>query len=309
MKKNNVLVFGSNGLVGSSCVRVLSKSAKVSNIIPSTRDDTNLFSFQETKEKIVESKPDVVIIAAAKVGGILANNTYRTEFLIENLKINMNILEALIDFPDVQIINLGSSCIYPLNAENPIKEDSIFSGKLEPTNSPYAVAKLSAIELGDAMSKQFNHVIYNLMPTNLYGPNDNFSELDSHVIPGLIKRMHDAKVLGEKEFEIWGTGTPLREFLFVDDLALAIEFLINKKVEKTIINVGSNEEISIKDLALLIKELINFEGELVFDNSKPDGNPRKLLDSSYLNSLGWETKTNLREGLKISYDWFIKNLN
>ena len=309
MKKNNVLVFGSNGLVGSSCVRVLSKSAKVSNIIPSTRDDTNLFSFQETKEKIVESKPDVVIIAAAKVGGILANNTYRTEFLIENLKINMNILEALIDFPDVQIINLGSSCIYPLNAENPIKEDSIFSGKLEPTNSPYSVAKLSAIELGDAMSKQFNHVIYNLMPTNLYGPNDNFSELDSHVIPGLIKRMHDAKVLGKKEFEIWGTGTPLREFLFVDDLALAIEFLINKKVEKTIINVGSNEEISIKDLALLIKELINFEGELVFDNSKPDGNPRKLLDSSYLNSLGWETKTNLREGLKISYDWFLKNLN
>jgi len=309
MKKNNVLVFGSNGLVGSSCVRVLSKSEKVSNIIPSTRDDTNLFSFQETKEKIVESKPDVVIIAAAKVGGILANNTYRTEFLIENLKINMNILEALIDFPDVQIINLGSSCIYPLNAENPIKEDSIFSGKLEPTNSPYAVAKLSAIELGDAMSKQFNHVIYNLMPTNLYGPNDNFSELDSHVIPGLIKRMHDAKVLGKKEFEIWGTGTPLREFLFVDDLALAIEFLINKKVEKTIINVGSNEEISIKDLALLIKELINFEGELVFDNSKPDGNPRKLLDSSYLNSLGWETKTNLREGLKISYDWFLKNLN
>ena len=309
MKKNNVLVFGSNGLVGSSCVRVLSKSEKVSNIIPSTRDDTNLFSFQETKEKIVESKPDVVIIAAAKVGGILANNTYRTEFLIENLKINMNILEALIDFPDVQIINLGSSCIYPLNAENPIKEDSIFSGKLEPTNSPYAVAKLSAIELGDAMSKQFNHVIYNLMPTNLYGPNDNFSELDSHVIPGLIKRMHDAKVLGKKEFEIWGTGTPLREFLFVDDLALAIEFLINKKVEKTIINVGSNEEISIKDLALLIKELINFEGELVFDNSKPDGNPRKLLDSSYLNSLGWETKTSLREGLKISYDWFLKNLN
>ena len=309
MKKNNVLVFGSNGLVGSSCVRVLSKSAKVSNIIPSTRDDTNLFSFQETKEKIVESKPDVVIIAAAKVGGILANNTYRTEFLIENLKINMNILEALIDFPDVQIINLGSSCIYPLNAENPIKEDSIFSGKLEPTNSPYAVAKLSAIELGDAMSKQFNHNIYNLMPTNLYGPNDNFSELDSHVIPGLIKRMHDAKISEKKEFEIWGTGTPLREFLYVDDLALAIEFLINKELDKNIINVGSNEEITIKDLAILIKDLINFEGELVFDESKPDGNPRKLLDSSYLNSLGWEANTNLRDGLQTSYDWYLENLD
>ncbi|MBS57114.1 MAG: GDP-fucose synthetase [Rickettsiales bacterium] len=309
MTKNNVLVFGSNGLVGSSCVRILSKSSKVSNVIASTRNDTDLFSFEKTKQKIITSKPDVVIIAAAKVGGILANNTYRTEFLIENLKINMNILESLIDYPDVQIINLGSSCIYPLNAENPINEDLIFSGKLEPTNSPYAVAKLSAIELGDAMSKQFNHTIYNLMPTNLYGPNDNFSELDSHVIPGLIKRMHDAKISEKKEFEIWGTGTPLREFLYVDDLALAIEFLINKELEKNIINVGSNEEITIKDLAFLIKDLINFEGELIFDKSKPDGNPRKLLDSSYLNSLGWEAKTNLRDGLKTSYDWFLKNLN
>ena len=309
MTKNNVLVFGSNGLVGSSCVRILSKSSKVSNVIASTRNDTDLFSFEKTKQKIITSKPDVVIIAAAKVGGILANNTYRTEFLIENLKINMNILESLIDYPDVQIINLGSSCIYPLNAENPINEDLIFSGKLEPTNSPYAVAKLSAIELGDAMSKQFNHTIYNLMPTNLYGPNDNFSELDSHVIPGLIKRMHDAKISEKKEFEIWGTGTPLREFLYVDDLALAIEFLINKELEKNIINVGSNEEITIKDLAFLIKDLINFEGELIFDKSNPDGNPRKLLDSSYLNSLGWEAKTNLRDGLKTSYDWFLKNLN
>ena len=281
----------------------------MSNVIASTRNDTDLFSFEKTKQKIITSKPDVVIIAAAKVGGILANNTYRTEFLIENLKINMNILESLIDYPDVQIINLGSSCIYPLNAENPINEDLIFSGKLEPTNSPYAVAKLSAIELGDAMSKQFNHTIYNLMPTNLYGPNDNFSELDSHVIPGLIKRMHDAKISEKKEFEIWGTGTPLREFLYVDDLALAIEFLINKELEKNIINVGSNEEITIKDLAFLIKDLINFEGELIFDKSKPDGNPRKLLDSSYLNSLGWEAKTNLRDGLKTSYDWFLKNLN
>jgi len=309
MTKNNVLVFGSNGLVGSSCVRILTKSSKVSNVIASTRNDTDLFSFEETKQKIINSKPDVVIIAAAKVGGILANNTYRTEFLIENLKINMNILESLIDYPDVQIINLGSSCIYPLNAENPINEDLIFSGKLEPTNSPYAVAKLSAIELGDAMSKQFNHTIYNLMPTNLYGPNDNFSELDSHVIPGLIKRMHDAKISEQKEFEIWGTGTPLREFLYVDDLALAIEFLINKKLEKNIINVGSNEEVSIKDLAFLIKDLINFEGELIFDKSKPDGNPRKLLDSTYLTTLGWEAKTKLSDGLKTSYNWFLKNLD
>ena len=309
MTKNNVLVFGSNGLVGSSCVRILSKSLKISKVIASTRNDTNLFNYQETKQKIENSKPDVVIIAAAKVGGILANNTYRSEFLLENLKINMNILESLIDYPNVQIINLGSSCIYPLNAENPINEDSIFSGKLEPTNSPYAVAKLSAIELADAMSKQFNHRIYNLMPTNLYGPNDNFSELDSHVIPGLIRRMHDAKILKKKEFEIWGTGKPLREFLYVDDLSLAIEFLIDKDIDKNVINVGSSEEISIKELAQLIQELIEFEGELVFDESKPDGNPRKLLDSSYLSSLGWEPKTTLNEGLNKSYEWFLSSLS
>ena len=307
--KLSVLVVGANGMVGSSVVNKLKESDKVENLITSTRKDTNLFSFEQTKKLIEKTRPNVLIIAAAKVGGILYNNTNRTEFILENLKINMNILESLIDYPDVQIINLGSSCIYPLNAENPINEDLIFSGKLEPTNSPYAVAKLSAIELGDAMSKQFNHTIYNLMPTNLYGPNDNFSELDSHVIPGLIKRMHDAKISEKKEFEIWGTGTPLREFLYVDDLALAIEFLINKELEKNIINVGSNEEITIKDLAFLIKDLINFEGELIFDKSKPDGNPRKLLDSSYLNSLGWEAKTNLRDGLKTSYDWFLKNLN
>mgnify|MGYP001195315780 CR=1 FL=1 len=309
MAKNNILVFGSKGLVGSSCVRILSKSSKVSNVISSTRQDTNLFSYKETLDKIEKSKPDVVIIAAAKVGGILANNTFRSEFLIENLKINMNILEALIKYPEVQIINLGSSCIYPLNAEDPISENSIFSGKLEPTNSPYAVAKLAAIELADAMTKQFNHTIYNLMPTNLYGPNDNFSELDSHVIPGLIRRMQHAKIEKKSEFEIWGTGTPLREFLFVDDLALAIEFLIDKKVENTTINVGSNEEVAIKELAILIQQLINFEGELVFDNTKPDGNPRKLLDSTYINSLGWQPKTKLEDGLKITYKWFLENID
>ena len=309
MSKKNILVFGSNGLVGSSCVRILSNSKKVSSVISSTRKDTDLFNYVATKKKIQESKPDVVIIAAAKVGGILANNTYRTEFLIENLKINMNILESLIDFPEVQIINLGSSCIYPLNSQNPLKEDYIFSGKLEPTNSPYAVAKLAAIELADAMSQQFNHNICNLMPTNLYGPNDNFSELDSHVIPGLIKRMHLAKTANQPRFEIWGTGTPLREFLYVDDLALAIEFLIDKNLEKSVINVGSNQEISIKDLAFLIKEIINYDGKLVFDKSKPDGNPRKLLDSSYLNSYGWSPKTDLREGLISTYDWFQKNNN
>ena len=176
MVEKKVLVFGSNGLVGSSCVRVLNKSPKVSSVFASSRKDTDLFSFEQTKKTIEDFRPDVVINAAAKVGGILANNTFRTEFLLENLKINMNILESLMPYPEIQIINLGSSCIYPLNAKNPISEDEIFNGKLEPTNSPYAVAKLSSIELADAMKKQFNHNVINLMPTNLYGPNDNFSE-------------------------------------------------------------------------------------------------------------------------------------
>ena len=308
MAKKNVLIFGSNGLVGSSCVKILSKSEKINSVIASNRNDTNLFSIEETKRKIDEAKPDIVVNAAARVGGILANDTYRTEFLLENLKINMNILESLIPFPEIQIINLGSSCIYPLNATNPISENEIFSGKLEPTNSPYAVAKLSAIELADAMAIQYNHNIFNLMPTNLYGPRDNFSETNSHVIPGLIKRMYLAKESGEREFKIWGTGKPLREFLYVDDLSSAIEFLIDKKLNKNIINVGSNEEITINDLAQTIKELIGFKGELSFDNSKPDGNPRKLLDSSYINSIGWKAKTDLRSGLKNTYNWFKENI-
>ncbi len=308
MAKKNALIFGSNGLVGSSCVRILSKSEKINSVVASNRSDTNLFSIEETKRKIDEAKPDIVVNAAARVGGILANDTYRTEFLLENLKINMNILESLIPFPEIQIINLGSSCIYPLNATNPISENEIFSGKLEPTNSPYAVAKLSAIELADAMAIQHNHNIFNLMPTNLYGPGDNFSETKSHVIPGLIKRMHLAKESGEKEFKIWGTGKPLREFLYVDDLSSAIEFLIDKKLNKNIINVGSSEEITINNLAQTIKELIGFKGELSFDNSKPDGNPRKLLDSDYINSLGWTAKTDLRSGLKKTYNWFKENI-
>ena len=309
MVVNKVLILGSNGLVGKTLSNTLSNSEKVSEVFGSTRENANLFSFDETKELLEKQKPNIVINAAAKVGGIYANNTQRTEFILENLKINMNLLESAKDFPDLKIINLGSSCIYPLNAEDPISENSIFSGKLEPTNSPYAVAKLAAIELADAMTKQFNHTIYNLMPTNLYGPNDNFSELDSHVIPGLIRRMHYAKIEKKSEFEIWGTGTPLREFLFVDDLALAIEFLIDKKVENTTINVGSNEEIAIKELAIIIQQLINFKGELVFDNTKPDGNPRKLLDSTYINSLGWQPKTKLEDGLKITYKWFLENIN
>jgi GDP-L-fucose synthase len=219
----------------------------------------------------------------------------------------MNILEACIENNEIKIINLGSSCIYPLNAVNPISENSLLTGKLEPTNSPYAIAKISAIEIGKAISEQYGHKILNLMPTNLYGPGDNFSEKDSHVIPGLISRMHKAKLTKEPTFDIWGSGKPLREFLYIDDLSKAIEFLINNEIDDDLINIGSGEEISIYDLSILIKEVIKYPGDLVFDKSMPDGNPRKLIDSSKINNLGWNPQVDLNEGLKLSYDWFLEN--
>jgi len=239
----------------------------------------------------------------------MANNTYRTEFIIENLKINLNILESCINYKDIKILNLGSSCIYPLNAENPISEDSFMKGELEPTNSPYAMAKISAIEIGRSMSLQYGHDILNLMPTNLYGPNDNFSENDSHVIPGLIHRMHQAKVNEDKKFKIWGSGKPLREFLYVDDLANAIEFLILENIQDDLLNIGSGEEISIKDLAIKISKIIEYKGEVEFDNSKPDGNPRKLLDSSKINKIGWSHKVSLEDGLRKTYSWYLDNIS
>ena len=295
-------------MVGSSVVRRLSKSKSNFNIISSNRDDADLFSYEETRNIILKSSPDVIINAAAKVGGIHANNTKRTEFILENLKINMNILEACIDLNEIKIINLGSSCIYPLNSKNPINEEDFMEGKLEPTNSPYAVAKIAAIEIGKSLNEQYGHTVVNLMPTNLYGPNDNFSREDSHVIPGLIRRMSDAKKESKKEFNIWGSGKPLREFLYVDDLAESIEFVIESNVESGLYNIGSGEEITIFDLAKKIQSLLEYKGNLSFDSSKPDGNPRKLLDSKKINDLGWNSKTTLDKGLEKTIEWFIKNI-
>ena len=305
MKK--ILVFGSGGLVGNSLKRTINEDDFL--VKYSTREDTNLFSLEETHKTINEFQPNIIINAAATVGGIHANNSQRSEFLIENLKININILESCIKNNDILIVNLGSSCIYPLNADNPIKEESIMSGKLEPTNSPYAMAKLTGIELANSLSLQFGHKILNLMPTNLYGPNDNFSEMDSHVIPGLIFRMHNAKINGDKEFKIWGTGKPLREFMYVDDLAKAILFLINNVPKDSLINVGSGEEISIENLSILIKEIVGYKGILKFDSKMPDGNPRKLLDSTLINELGWTPEIDLNSGIKKTYKWFLENYN
>ncbi len=303
-----VLILGSNGLVGTSVKNVLERNPNIRELICATRNDADLFNFGETKELIENSKPDIMINAAAKVGGIYANNSKRTEFILENLKINVNILEASIPFSNMYIINLGSSCIYPLEAKNPIKEESVMSGRLEPTNSPYAMAKLTAIEIGDALSSQYGHKVLNLMPTNLYGPFDNFSENDSHVIPGLIAKMHKAKEQKAEEFKIWGTGKPLREFLYVDDLSRAIEYLIFNKPEESLLNIGSGIEITIYDLAKKIKEVVEFEGQLNFDSTKPDGNPRKLLDSSTINKLGWSPEVNFDNGLRLTYKWYLNNL-
>jgi GDP-L-fucose synthase len=301
-----VLVFGSNGLVGSSVSRKLSSNKNI-DLLSANRKSADLFSLKETKLLIHDFKPNVIVNAAAKVGGIVANNTNRTEFILENLKINSNIIESMIGFPDTKLINLGSSCIYPLNAVNPIHESSLMTGTLEPTNSPYAMAKLTAIELGDSLSKQFGNTVVNLMPTNLYGPNDNFDPVTSHVIPGLMGRLHKAKIEKENEFYVWGTGSPLREFLYVDDLANCIEFIIKENIDLQLINVGSGEEVSIKDLVENISKIVKFEGEIKFDISKPDGNPRKLLDSNLINNLGWEATTSLEEGLNITYKWFLNN--
>lgn len=303
-----VLIFGANGLVGRSLLRTLKKSEFITEVIPSTRKDTDL----ENKNSIIKSisinEPDYIVNCAAKVGGIFANNTYRVDFLMNNLKINLNLFDAVKEFNNVGVINLGSSCIYPLNSNNPIKEESFMSGKLEPTNSPYAIGKIVGIELGKEVSNQFGNHIINLMPTNLYGPYDNFSEMESHVIPGMMLKMHKAKINNSKTFTIWGSGKPLREFMYVDDLSSCIEFLILKKPTIDLINVGTGEEISIYDLAILMKEVTGYSGEIIKDLTMPDGNPRKLLDSTLINNLGWKHSTNLKDGLKKTYDWFLKNV-
>lgn len=304
-----VLILGSNGLVGSSLSRVLAKDGYFNEIVSATRKDADLLDLSETKKLIQETKPNVVINAAAKVGGVLANNSHRSEFLIENIKININLLESVIPFSEIKVINLGSSCIYPLNAENPIKEESIMSGKLEPTNSPYAMAKLTAIELGDSISKQFGHQITNLMPTNLYGPNDNFSDKNSHVIPGLIQRFHKAKINNADSVEVWGSGNPKREFLYVDDLAECIMHILKNNIDDNLINIGSGHEVSIKELVGKVVELTNYKGVVEYNSDLPDGNPKKLIDSSKINELGWRASIDLDVGLKNTYSWYVNNIN
>lgn len=287
-------------MVGSAILRKL-ESEGYKNVVFRTSKELDLREQQAVKAFFIAEKPEYVFLAAAKVGGIQANNSYRAEFLYDNLMIASNIIHAAHENDVTKLLFLGSSCIYPKLAPQPLKEDYLLSGELEPTNEPYAIAKIAGIKLCETYFDQYGANFISAMPTNLYGPNDNYDLNNSHVLPALIKKFHQAKMNKSASVEIWGTGSPLREFLHVDDLATACLFLMNSYNDKSFVNLGSGKEISIKDLALLVKRIVNFEGELIFNTSKPDGTPRKLMDVSKLEQAGWAYKIELEDGIKSVY--------
>ena len=309
MKK--IYIAGHKGLVGSAIDRMLTKKG-YSNIIRKTHSELDLRDREKVFEFFEKEKPKWVFLSAAKVGGIYANNTYPVDFLLYNLQIQNNIIEACYTYNVEKLMFLGSSCIYPKECPQPIKEEYLLSGYLESTNQPYALAKITGIELCEAYNRQYNTNYISVMPCNLYGINDNYHAENAHVIPMLIRRFHEAKINNLKETVIWGSGTPLREFMCSDDLAEACIYLMENKDAKDIgkfINIGSGKEVTIKELAELIKKVVGFKGEIKLDSSKPDGTMRKLLDVSKINSLGWKYKTELEDGLKIAYEDFLKNYN
>ena len=301
-----VFIAGHRGMVGSSILRHLKDTDN--EIIIATREQLDLTNQKQVNSFLKKNAIDQIYLAAAKVGGIYANNTFPAEFIYENLMIQSNVIHSAYISGVRKLLFLGSSCIYPKLASQPISETELMNGYLEPTNEPYAIAKIAAIEMGNALKSQYGHKIINLMPTNLYGPNDNFSEKDSHVIPGLMFRMQKAKLELASEFKIWGSGKPMREFLYVDDLAGAIKFIIENNIDDNILNIGSGQELSIKAIAEEIKDVIGYEGILGFDSTKPDGNPRKLLDSTKILNYGWKPNVSLTSGLEATYKWFLENI-
>jgi len=301
---DKIYVAGHRGLVGSAIVRLLEKSG-YTNLVLKTSKELDLRNQEAVASFFEKEKPQYVFLAAAKVGGIVANNTYRADFLYDNLLIVANIVRSAYDNNVNKLLFLGSSCIYPKMAPQPIKEEYLLTGPLEYTNEPYAIAKIAGIKLCESYRDQYGANFISVMPTNLYGINDNFHPQNSHVLPALIRRFHEAKVAGLEEVAIWGSGSPRREFLFSDDLAEACLFLMNNYNEKEIVNVGCGEDITIAELAGLVKEITGYQGNLVFDTSKPDGTPRKLLDVSKIHSLGWHHKTALQKGLKTAYQDFL----
>ncbi|MBI5230783.1 MAG: GDP-L-fucose synthase [Coriobacteriales bacterium] len=301
-----VYVAGHRGLVGSAVWRAF-EARGCDDLVGATSRDLDLRDRGPTFAFVGAQRPDVMVIAAAKVGGILANSTYPAQFLSENLRIQVNLLDAAVEHGVGRVLFLGSSCIYPKRAEQPIKESSLLTGALEPTNDAYAIAKISGILQVQAIRRQYGLPYISAMPTNLYGPGDNFDPLGSHVLPALLRRFHEAKASGTAEVTIWGSGTPRREFLHVDDLADAVLFLLEHYDDPETINVGTGVDVAIRELAETVADVVGWEGRLVFDASKPDGTPRKLLDVSRLGDLGWRARTGLREGVESTYRWFVEH--
>jgi len=302
-KESKIFVAGHRGLVGSAILRRL-KAGGFVNLVTRTRDELDLRDQAAVNRFFEEERPEFVFLSAAKVGGILANSTYPADFIRDNLQIQTNVIDAAYRSGSKKLLFLGSSCIYPKHAPQPMKEEHLLTGPLEPTNEWYAIAKIAGIKMAQAYRRQYGFNAISLMPTNLYGPGDNFDLETSHVIPALIRKFHEAKERGEPHVEVWGTGTPRREFLHVDDLADAAVFLMQNYDGEAFVNVGVGQDISIRELAELIREVVDFEGEIRFDTSKPDGTPRKLLDVSRISQIGWRPKVPLMQGLKQTYSWY-----
>jgi GDP-L-fucose synthase len=307
-KSSKIYVAGHRGMVGSAIVRKLNDEGFL-NIIVRTSNELDLRNQKAVNDFFEKVKPDYVFLAAAKVGGIYANNTYRAEFLYDNLMIQSNVIHASYKNGVKKLLFLGSSCIYPKLAPQPLKEEYLLTGTLESTNEPYAIAKIAGIKMCDAYRYQYGCNFISVMPTNLYGPNDNYDLNNSHVLPALLRKFHEARIKREPYVTVWGSGNPMREFLHVDDLADACFYLMMNYNEPGLINIGTGKDISIKELALLIKEIVGYKGDIKFDTSKPDGTPRKLMDVSKLHTFGWKHKIELRQGIQMVYEEVIDYLN
>lgn len=306
-KESKIYIAGHRGMVGSAILRKF-KEKGYNNLLVRTSAELDLRNQSEVSDFFSQEKPEYVFLAAAKVGGILANNTYRADFLYENLAIQNNVIHNSYLNGVKKLLLLGSSCIYPKFAPQPLKEEYLLTGILEPTNEPYAIAKISGIKMCEAYRDQYGCNFISVMPTNLYGYNDNYHPENSHVLPALIRKMHLAKEEGAKQIAIWGSGTPRREFLFADDLADACYFLMQNYDERDFINIGTGEDLTIHELAILVNKVVGFKGDLVFDREKPDGTPRKILDVSKIHALGWKNKIDLEEGLELTYKDYLSKV-